>query len=65
MRDSGIKFSIDNIDHMGFVKGRCASVKINDKVIGIFGELHPKTISNFDLEYPIVAFEVIVDKLQQ
>ena len=65
MRDSGTSFSIDNKDHPGFIKGRCASIIIENKEIGIFGELHPKTISNFELEYPIVAFEIIADMLYQ
>jgi len=65
MRDSGTKFSIDNKDHPGFVKGRCASILVNDKEIGIFGELHPKTITNFELEHPIVAFEAKADMLHQ
>ncbi|KYK21065.1 phenylalanyl-tRNA synthetase beta subunit [Thermoplasmatales archaeon SG8-52-2] len=65
MRDSGKEFSIEDKDHAGFVKGRCASVMLKGKEIGIFGELHPKTITNFELEYPIVAFEVIADLLYQ
>jgi phenylalanyl-tRNA synthetase beta chain len=65
MRDSGTKYSIKDKDHSAFIKGRCASVIINNNEIGFFGELHPKTITNFDLEYPIIAFEAQADKLNQ
>ena len=65
MRDSGKKFDISGIEHPAFVKGRSASIVIKNKEIGIFGELHPKTISNFQLEYPIIAFEVKADMLNQ
>jgi len=65
MRDSGTKFSIISNEHPGFVKGRSASILIKNKEIGIFGELHPKTISNFKLEYPIISFEVNTDLLYQ
>ena len=65
MRDSGAKFNINNNEHPAFVKGRCASVIRNNKEIGIFGELHPKTISNFELEYPIIAFDVKAEMLYQ
>ena len=65
MRDIGIKHKIKNLNHPSFVKGRCASVFYKNKNIGFFGELHPKTISNFDLEYPIIAFEIIADLLFQ
>ena len=65
MRDSGTKFSIKDKDHSAFVKGRCASIIIKNKEIGFFGELHPKTITNFELEYPIIAFESQADFLNQ
>jgi len=65
MRDSGAKYNIKNKDYPAFVKGRCASVLCNSKEIGFFGELHPKTISEFGLEYPIIAFEIQADLLNQ
>ena len=65
MRDSGAKFNIDDNEHPAFVKGRCASIIHENKEIGVFGELHPKTISNFELEYPIIAFEVKAEMLYQ
>jgi phenylalanyl-tRNA synthetase beta chain len=65
MRDSGIKYFIRDKNHPAFIKGRCASIVFNEKEIGFFGELHPKTISNFKLEYPIIAFEIQVESLNQ
>jgi len=63
MRDIGAKYSINNKDHPAFVKGRCASVIYNNKEIGFFGEIHPKTITEFDLEHPIIAFEIQTDSI--
>lgn len=65
MRDSGTKYRIKDYDHPAFVKGRCASVVYNNKEIGFFGELHPKTISEFELEYPIITFEIQAYMLNQ
>ena len=65
MRDSGTKYQIKDYDHPAFVKGRCASIVSKNKEIGFFGELHPKTISEFELEYPIIAFEIQADSLNQ
>jgi len=65
MRDSGMKYTIENKDHPGFVKGRCASVICNKKELGFFGELHPKTITGFDLEHPMIAFEIQTDAFNQ
>jgi len=63
MRGADISFKIKDYDHPGFVKGRCASVVINNSEIGFFGEVHPRTIAEFELEYPVIAFEVQMDKL--
>ena len=65
MRDSGTKFTIKDYNHPAFINGRCASIFTNNKEIGFFGELHPKTIINFELEYPIIAYEVKADMLNQ
>ena len=61
MRDSGRKYIIKDKSHPAFVKGRCASIVWNDKEIGLFGELHPMTITTFDLEHPAIAFEIKAD----
>ena len=63
MRDVGKKYSIKDRVHPGFVKGRCASIVCDNKEIGFFGELHPKTITGFDLEHPIIALEIQADSL--
>ena len=61
----GLKMEIESYHHPSFIKGRCAKVKgINNwkfddlTVTGYFGELNPEVITNFDLEYPVIAFEL-------
>ncbi len=46
-----------------FIDGRCAKVLVNGNVVGFFGEVHPKVITGYELEHPIVAFELELDKL--
>ena len=41
------------------------NIIVKNNEIGFFGELDPKTITNFQLEYPIIAFESQADKLNQ
>lgn len=65
MRDISTKYTIRDKDHLGFVKGRCASIVCKNKEIGFFGELHPRTITGFELEHPIIAFEIQADSLYQ
>ncbi len=60
-RDIGVNYNIKNFDHPAFVKGRCAMVLYKAKNIGYFGELHPKTIVNFEMEHPIIAGEINLD----
>jgi phenylalanyl-tRNA synthetase beta chain len=64
MRDIGKIYNIKEKEHPAFVNGRCATILSDKKEIGFFGELHPKTITQFDLEHPIIAFELKAEKLQ-
>ncbi|MDH7517564.1 MAG: phenylalanine--tRNA ligase subunit beta [Candidatus Thermoplasmatota archaeon] len=63
IRDSGFGYTIKDKIHPAFVNGRCASIVCKNSDIGFFGELHPKTISAFELEHPVIAFEIKVDGL--
>jgi len=63
LRDSINSCKIEENDHPGFVNGRCASIIYKNKKIGLYGELHPKTINEFDLEHPIIGFEIKLDSL--
>jgi phenylalanyl-tRNA synthetase beta chain len=66
----GLKMKIEPSNHPSFIKGRCAAFKgvsednngnVNDSkgsVKGFFGEIDPEVITNFELEYPVVAFEI-------
>lgn len=65
MSNLGLKMNVKSIKHPSFIKGRCAeleTIKVKDKtnieVEGFFGEINPQVIFNFDLEYPVVAFEL-------
>ena len=59
-----VKYSIEPLSHGSFVDGRSASVISNDESIGVFGELHPSVITNFDLSNPILAFELDVEGMR-
>ncbi len=64
LRDSGISYEIKEFIHPAFIEGRCAEIIDDDNNhICFFGELHPKTISNFLLEHPVIAFEFNIDEM--
>lgn len=41
-----------------FISGRTAQIVVNDNVVGIFGEVSPAVLINFNIANPIVAFEL-------
>lgn len=65
----GLEMQIQDSDHPSFIMGRCAQLKgvrkrTSDVVVtGYFGEMSPEVITNFQLEYPVVAMEVEFIKL--
>jgi phenylalanyl-tRNA synthetase beta chain len=45
--------------------GRSGTLALGPKVLGYFGELHPKVIAAFDLKGPAAAFEVFLDAIPE
>jgi phenylalanyl-tRNA synthetase beta chain len=64
LRECGYKPVMEERSHGAFIEGRCARVMRKEREIGVFGELHPKTVQAFHLEHPIIAFELIADHLR-
>ena len=49
-----------------FHPGRCGTIQIGPQnVLGHFGELHPRALETLDAEGPLVAFEVILEKIPE
>jgi phenylalanyl-tRNA synthetase beta chain len=49
-----------------FHPGRSGTIQIGPQnVLGHFGELHPKTLEALDVEGPLVAFEVILERIPE
>jgi len=57
----GYKSEIKDYSHPSFIESRCGKILANDREIGFFGEIHPKTLENWKLEKPVIAFEIEVD----
>lgn len=43
--------------------GRSGSLKLGNKVVGSFGEVHPRVLAALDVKGPVVAFELFVEML--
>ncbi len=49
-----------------FHPGRSGTIQIGPQnVLGHFGELHPRTLEALDAEGPLIAFEVILDRIPE
>lgn len=57
-RSMNWKLKFANEDHPSFIEGRTAAIIREDKRIGVVGEIHPKILNNFELEFPISGFEI-------
>ncbi|OGS43614.1 MAG: phenylalanine--tRNA ligase subunit beta [Euryarchaeota archaeon RBG_13_57_23] len=63
---SGLGLDFDIVQHSNpsFIGGRCAAVEIKGRQVGIMGEISPFVIESFELKYPMVAFELDLDRLR-
>ncbi len=50
-------------EHSSFHPGRCAAVYLGKKQIGVAGELHPLVREAYELEQPVMAAELDLDRL--
>jgi len=63
MRAFDIKYEVKEKEHPSYISGRCAEIIIAGKSAGIIGELHPHVLNNWEIEMPVAAFEVDVEKI--
>jgi phenylalanyl-tRNA synthetase beta chain len=58
----GLDMDLEITEHPSFLRGRCTWVEgRKDGLLvlkGVFGEMNPEVVTNFGLEYPVVAMEV-------
>ena len=58
-----VVYRFENFEHKSFIEGRCGLIIGNGKEIGIFGEVHPKVLENWEIEMPVAAFEINLEEL--
>lgn len=45
--------------------GRSGALKLGNKAVGFFGELHPGVLAKMDVKGPVVGFEIFLDAIPQ
>ena len=56
----GAKWEMKPCRHGSFIPGRCGAILLDGKEAGVFGEINPKVLLNFELNNPVSAFELDV-----
>ena len=59
------EYIVKEADDPRFIAGRQAQIMANGKAIGIFGEVHPSVLENWEITVPCVAGEIDVEALMQ
>ncbi|MBS3171970.1 phenylalanine--tRNA ligase subunit beta [Candidatus Woesearchaeota archaeon] len=59
----GLEVSIKSSEHESFIPGRVGRIIVKGKDVGVIGEIHPEVLSNFELETPVVGFELDINEL--
>lgn len=57
------QYTVTEADDPRFIPGRQASIMVGDKMVGIFGELHPAVLENWAITVPCVAGELDLEEL--
>ncbi|WP_440955336.1 phenylalanine--tRNA ligase subunit beta [Methanosarcina sp. Mfa9] len=63
MRELMLEYEVKESEDPAFLEGRRADVYVKGKKIGVFGEFHPEVITNFELGYAVVGFELELEDL--
>lgn len=56
-------YIIAHTEHPAFHPGRRAEIRIEDKSLCVFGEVHPEVLENYDLTHKAYLFELDFEKL--
>jgi len=57
------RWKMKEIRDPSFIEGRVAAIQAKGKKIGVFGEIHPEVLNNFELENPVGAFEIDLEEI--
>jgi phenylalanyl-tRNA synthetase beta chain len=47
-----------------FIPGRCAEIRVEGRLVGIMGEIHPAVLSAWGIEMPCAAAEFRLDLMK-
>ena len=63
MSSLGLDYTIKESIRPSFIPGRIGEIYVQDKKLGVLGEISPEVLTNWELTVPVVAFELDLEKL--
>jgi phenylalanyl-tRNA synthetase beta chain len=63
LREMRVEYTIESCDYSTFLPGRGAFIVVNGKKIGLFGEMAPKCITDYELTHPVMMMEMDLSDL--
>jgi phenylalanyl-tRNA synthetase beta chain len=60
---SGTSYQIAQEAVSYYHPGRSGTIRQGNRILGYFGEIHPRVLKQFDIDFPVVGFEVFLDLL--
>ena len=63
LREMRVEYTIESCDYSTFLPGRGAFIVVNGKRIGLFGEMAPKCITDYELTHPVMMMEMDLSDL--
>ncbi len=64
LRDVGRAGDVAAVEDGNYIPGRAASVLVEGREVGRFGEIHPRILEAYSLVQPVIAFELDVGPLR-
>lgn len=58
LREMDVDYTVSACDYATFLPGRGAFVESDGKKIGVFGEMAPKCITDYELTHPVMMMEI-------
>ena len=62
-RSLNLECTIEEVEHGSFISGRCGNIIINEKKVGVIGELSPGVLENWGLEMAFSGLELDIEEL--
>ena len=58
LREMNVEYTFETCDYSTFIPGRGAFITVDGQRIGVFGEMSPRTITDYEMTHPVTMLEM-------